>query len=99
MNITEILAIFAKVDSEIQQAKSERIVSDPKLLGGSLVFRGTRISVFLVGSRMSRFESLRNLFEDYPSLSMNDLTAAYQIFNDRKSGKLNEILNYYEKAI
>lgn len=99
MNITEMLAIFAKVDAEIQQAKNERIVSNPKLLGGSLVFRGTRISVFLVGEKMSRFESLRNLFEDYPGLSMADLTAAYQIFNDRKAGRINEILNYYEKAI
>jgi uncharacterized protein (DUF433 family) len=53
----------------------DRIVVDPSILVGKPVVRGTRISVEQVLSRLSVDLDLDAFFEDYPTLSIDDVRA------------------------
>ncbi len=54
----------------------ERLVSDPNILGGELVFPSSRLSVQHVGEILERGESPEALKEDYPYLTNEDLELA-----------------------
>ena len=55
-----------------------RIVSNPKILGGKPVIKGTRISVELILSLIASDMSEREILEDYPHLKPADLKAALE---------------------
>lgn len=49
-------------------ADATKIVSDPEILGGILVFSGTRVTVENVLAEINAGESSFNIFRHYPSL-------------------------------
>jgi uncharacterized protein (DUF433 family) len=62
-----------------------RIVSDPDVLGGELVFRGTRIPLQHVASLFRKGVAANEIAEDFPALSSRDL--AYALLFSRLSEK------------
>jgi uncharacterized protein (DUF433 family) len=60
-----------KVAAQLQRlAKAEKMaVSDPAILGGTPVFRGTRIPVQLVADMLAQAVSPEEILEGYPALS------------------------------
>jgi uncharacterized protein (DUF433 family) len=54
----------------------DRIVTDPGILVGKPVIRGTRISVELILEYLSRNPNLDEFFADYPDLTIADVQAA-----------------------
>jgi len=53
-----------------------RIVSDPNVLGGEPVFRGTRVPLAHVAAMIARGVDATEILEDYPALSERDLAYA-----------------------
>jgi uncharacterized protein (DUF433 family) len=56
--------------------RNERVTSDPAILGGEPVFRGTRLAVRHIGPMAERGERLANIREDYPYLTPRDVECA-----------------------
>ena len=54
----------------------ERIEIDPAIMMGKPVIRGTRITVELILRKLADCASERELLEDYPHLTTNDIRAA-----------------------
>ncbi len=54
----------------------ERIVRNPKILGGKPVIKGTRIPVSLILERLSEGVSCEELLKMYPTLEKEDIMAA-----------------------
>jgi uncharacterized protein (DUF433 family) len=54
----------------------ERIVSDPEILRGKPVVRGTRLSVELILGWLAQGWTHEMLLESYPQLSRDDILAA-----------------------
>ena len=61
---------------DIEQEIQNRIVSDPRILSGKPVVRGTRISVAIIIDRLWNGVSETEIVEDYPSLSLEVVQAA-----------------------
>lgn len=53
----------------------ERIMRDPRILGGKPVIRGTRISVAFILQCLAEM-SVDELLRDYPDLTRDDVRAA-----------------------
>lgn len=53
-----------------------KITSDPHILGGKPIIRGTRISVELVLSKIASGMTIDDILADYPHLKRADVTAA-----------------------
>jgi len=53
-----------------------RIISDPKILLGKPVIRGTRISVELILRKLSEGITIEELLEGYPNLSQENIMDA-----------------------
>ncbi len=49
-------------------ARDEHLVSDPEILGGTPVIRGTRLSVYAILGRLEGGESIADLRKDYPEI-------------------------------
>ena len=62
--------------------KSPRIVSDPVILGGTLVFVGTRVSVRILFDHLEAGDSLEVFLEDFPSVSRE---LVIQVLEDAKA--------------
>jgi len=60
------------VDREIQ----ERIHSDPEILSGKPVLRGTRIPVYVIIDSFGSGSSEAEIVDDYPDLEIEDVRAA-----------------------
>lgn len=58
--------------------KKERIHRDPAILGGALVFKGTRISVCNIGLVAQR-EKPSEVYKDYPDLFAKDVEYAQRL--------------------
>jgi uncharacterized protein (DUF433 family) len=54
------------------EAWKARLVSNPNILGGEIVFPGSRLSVQRIGGSLERGETLGLLREDYPYLTDED---------------------------
>jgi len=54
----------------------ERIVSDPKIMMGKPVVRGTRITVEVILRLLGQGQSVEAVVDAYPSLSASDVHAA-----------------------
>jgi len=55
---------------------NDRIVTDPAILLGKPVIRGTRIPVSLVVNYLDHGHSIEELIDDYPNLTREDIEAA-----------------------
>lgn len=55
---------------------SKRIVSNPKILGGKFVIRGTRISIEFILELLSTGMSFTEILQEYPDLKKSDIKAA-----------------------
>lgn len=55
----------------------ERIHTDPNILVGKPVIKGTRLSVELIIERLANGWTEQQLFESYPRLAREDLLAVY----------------------
>lgn len=55
-----------------------KITSDPHILGGKPVIRGTRISVELVLSLVASGMTIDGILENYPHLKRSDVKAAIE---------------------
>jgi uncharacterized protein (DUF433 family) len=54
----------------------DRIVSDPDIMMGKPVIRGTRITVELVLRKMGYGQTVEKLIDDYPAITRDDILAA-----------------------
>ena len=63
-------------------ADKPRIETDPKVLLGKPVIRGTRISVELILRKLGEGATERDLIEAYPHLTAEDIRAAMKYAAD-----------------
>ena len=70
-------------------AYDDRVISDPQVLGGQPIVKGTRIPVEIVLEQLSLNPDLNELFLDYPRLTREDVQAclAYASSPVRQSRK------------
>ncbi len=54
----------------------DRIVVDPRVLGGKPVIRGTRIPVYLILELLANGWSVDDILREYPHLTREDVLAA-----------------------
>lgn len=60
-----------------QSRYQDRIVTDPDIMLGKPVVKGTRIPVELVLEYLARNPNFDDLFADYPQLTMEDVKACF----------------------
>jgi uncharacterized protein (DUF433 family) len=60
----------------MQQEPKRLIVSDPKIMMGKPVIRGTRITVELILEKLSAGESIEQILEAHPRLTREAIQAA-----------------------
>lgn len=60
----------------MQQETKRLIVSDPKIMMGKPVIRGTRITVELILEKLSAGETLEQILEAHPRLTREAIQAA-----------------------
>src|SRR5258707_200211 len=74
----EFKAARRKVASQLKQlAHIERmVVSDPKIMRGTPVFKGTRIPVDLVADMLAQGATAEEILEGYPTLSKERIAIA-----------------------
>ena len=60
----------------------ERIVSDPNVLVGKPTIKGTRLSVAFILERLADGWSEREILENYPRLTPDDLRAVFAYASD-----------------
>lgn len=61
---------------QIQRKSESHIISDPRVMMGKPVIKGTRITVELLLERLGTGESIDQLLEAYPHLSKESIYAA-----------------------
>lgn len=63
------------------------VEGNPKVMMGKPVIKGTRITVEMVLESLSAGESIENLLEAYPHLSMEAILAALSFAADEPKGE------------
>jgi uncharacterized protein (DUF433 family) len=58
-----------------KEPNPHRIIQDPEILVGKPVVKGTRIPVDLVLAKLAANPDLKELFADYPRLTIDDVRA------------------------
>lgn len=71
--------------------KQLQIISDPKILGGKPVIAGTRISVELILDRISSGMSIKEVLQDYPHLTAQQIQAAISYARNLVTNKSHRI--------
>jgi len=69
---------------------NDRITTDPKVLVGKPVIRGTRIPVYAILDLLAAGNIRKEILEAYPQLSDEDLTAAIEYASKVLRGELVE---------
>ena len=59
-----------------KSALLKRIVVDPKIMAGKPIIRGTRIPVDAIIHRIAQGEEIKDILEDYPRITRQDIKAA-----------------------
>jgi uncharacterized protein (DUF433 family) len=74
----EFKAARGKVESQLKQLAhiEEMVVSDPEIMRGTPVFRGTRIPVDLVADMLAQGATVEEILEGYPTLSNEKIAIA-----------------------
>jgi uncharacterized protein (DUF433 family) len=65
---------------------TNRIVVDPKVMGGQPIVRGTRITVALILRELGRGATPAEIVDQYPHLTVHDIRAAANYAADVVSG-------------
>jgi uncharacterized protein (DUF433 family) len=60
----------------------EHIHTDPKILGGKPVIRGTRISVELILELLAAGWSIESVLESYPHVTREDIQAVFALAHE-----------------
>jgi len=60
------------------ESTAKRVISDPAILGGKPVIKGTRIAVYLVLDLLSEGHSFDDILCLYPHLTLEDIKACVQ---------------------
>ena len=60
----------------MQKPRNERIVTDPAVLLGKPIVRGTRVPVWLIVGLVEAGQSPEQIVDDYPDLTVDDVEAA-----------------------
>ena len=76
--LIEIGTARRAVESQLKQLAriEEMVVSDPEIMRGTPVFKGTRIPVDLVADMLAQGATPEEILEGYPTLSKDNITAA-----------------------
>ncbi|NHI93450.1 MAG: DUF433 domain-containing protein [Candidatus Lokiarchaeota archaeon] len=72
---------------------SDIIESNPEILGGKLVIKGTRIPVSLIFELIGLKYSLNEILEEYPTLNKSILLKLLEIARDTKQNLIDVDLN------
>ena len=74
----EFKAARRKVESQLKQLAhiEEMVVSDPEIMGGTPVFKGTRIPVDLVADMIAQGTTGEEILEGYPTLNREKVSIA-----------------------
>src|SRR5579872_389570 len=74
----EFKAARRKVESQLKQLAhiEEMVVSDPEIMGGTPVFKGTRIPVDLVADMLAQGATAEEILEGYPTLNKEKVSIA-----------------------
>jgi uncharacterized protein (DUF433 family) len=67
------------VQRKSEPAGKALFTSDPRVMGGQLVFRGTRIPVEVLFDNLADGMSLDEILDAYPGLSRDDAVAAIEL--------------------
>jgi uncharacterized protein (DUF433 family) len=62
----------------------ERITSDPKVLGGKPVIKGTRLSVEYILNLLAHGSSTREILDEYQGLTSEDIQACLAFAAERE---------------
>lgn len=76
LDLPKLAGEAARRAVEYNEAKRKYLVSEPEILGGTAVIRGTRITVYSVEGRLVNGESTDTLIEDYPEIPAQAFMAA-----------------------
>jgi len=63
---------------DMEKITAKRIISDPAILGGKPVIKGTRIAVYLILDLLSEGHSFDDILALYPHLTLEDVKACIQ---------------------
>ncbi len=76
--LVEIGTARRKVEDQLKHLAhiEEMVVSDPEIMRGTPVFKGTRIPVDLVADMMSQGATVEEILEGYPTLTMKKIAIA-----------------------
>jgi uncharacterized protein (DUF433 family) len=76
--LVEIGTARRAVESQLQQMErmEEMVVSDPEIMRGTPVFKGTRIPVDLVADMLAQGATAEEILEGYPTLSKEKIAIA-----------------------
>ncbi len=76
--LVEIGAARRAVESQLKQLAhmEEMVVSDPRIMRGTPVFKGTRIPVDLVADMLAQGATAEEILEGYPTLSKEKIAIA-----------------------
>jgi len=69
---------------------ASRIRTDPRVLAGKPVIRGTRIPVYLILDLLAAGDTRKEILAEYPQLKDADITAAIQYASRLLQGELIE---------
>lgn len=74
----EFKAARRKVEGQLKQLAhiEEMVVSDPEIMGGTPVFKGTRIPVDLVADMLAQGATAQEILEGYPTLNQEKVSIA-----------------------
>lgn len=69
--IVDVATARTKLNSKVQELEkaANMIHSDPEIMGGAPVFRGTRVPVYLVADMVAQGAPIGEITEGYPSLT------------------------------
>lgn len=59
-----------------RRAPDERVVTDPAVLIGKPIIRGTRVPVYLIVGLVESGQTSEQIVDDYPELTVEDVEAA-----------------------
>ena len=67
-----------KIEDQLKELAriEEMVVSDPKIMRGTPVFKGTRIPVDLVADMLAQGATAEEILEGYPTLSKDNIAIA-----------------------
>jgi len=67
---------------------ADRIATDPKVLAGTPVIRGTRIPVSVILDALAAGNSREDILREYPELTNDDISAAIEYASRILRGEL-----------